>query len=98
MMIRSCARRGMVWGGCLGWAWSRVSSDHLTWQVEGPVYPLDIAPEKRNRESAIDTRKLSIPIHHLEGICIFGVSTVSAPALSLCWEHGVAVNFLSEHG
>ena len=42
--------------------------------------------------------KLSIPIHHLESICVFGPSTVSAPALSLCWEHGVAVNFLSEWG
>ena len=44
------------------------------------------------------TVKLSIPIHHLESICVFGPSTVSAPALSLCWEHGVAVNFLSEWG
>src|SRR5207253_2121923 len=77
---------------------SYVSRDHLTLQVEVPVYPPDLAPEKRNRESAIDIRKLSIPIHHLEAICVFGVSTVSAPAMSLCWENGVAVNFLSEHG
>lgn len=42
--------------------------------------------------------KLSVPIHHLESVCIFGPSSMSAPALGLCWEHGVAVNFLSEHG
>jgi CRISPR-associated protein Cas1 len=42
--------------------------------------------------------KLSVPIHHLESVCVFGPSTISPPALALCWEHGVAVNFLSEHG
>ena len=42
--------------------------------------------------------KLSVPIHHLESVCIFGPSSISPPALALCWEHGVAVNFLSEHG
>lgn len=42
--------------------------------------------------------KLSVPIHHLESVCIFGPSSMSPPALALCWEHGVAVNFLSEHG
>ena len=42
--------------------------------------------------------KLSIPIHHLESVCVFGPSTVSAPAMALCWEHGVAVNYLSEFG
>lgn len=42
--------------------------------------------------------KLSVPIHHLESVCVFGPSAISPPALALCWEHGVAVNFLSEHG
>jgi CRISPR-associated protein Cas1 len=42
--------------------------------------------------------KLAVPIHHLESICVFGPSSISPPALALCWEHGVAVNFLSEHG
>lgn len=42
--------------------------------------------------------KLSVPIHHLESVCIFGPSSISPPALALCWENGVAVNFLSEHG
>src|SRR5438876_872678 len=77
---------------------SYVSRDHLTLQVEVPVYPDGLAPEERNRKSAVDVRKLSIPIHHLESICVFGQSTISPPALDLCWEHGVAVNFLSENG
>ncbi len=42
--------------------------------------------------------KLSVPIHHLESLCIFGPSSISPPALALCWEKGVAVNFLSENG
>jgi CRISPR/Cas system-associated endonuclease Cas1 len=77
---------------------SYVSRDHLTLQVEVPVYPAGLPAEQRNREAVTDTRKLSIPIHHLESICLFGPSAVSPPALHLCWEHGVAVNFLSEHG
>ena len=77
---------------------SYVGRDHLTLQVEVPVYPPELPPEKRTREAATDWRKLSIPIHHLESICVFGPSTVSPPALDLCWEHGVAVNYLSEYG
>ena len=63
-----------------------------------PVYPDGLPPEQRDRKSAIDIRKLSIPIHHLESICVFGPSTISPSALDLCWEQGVAVNYLSEHG
>jgi CRISPR-associated protein Cas1 len=77
---------------------SYVARDHLTLQVEVPVYPDDLAPEERSREKASDWRKLSIPIHHLESLCVFGASTVSPPALDLCWEHGVAVNYLSQFG
>jgi CRISPR-associated protein Cas1 len=77
---------------------SYVGRDHLTLQVEVPSFPPDLPPQKRTRATAIDWRKLSIPIHHLESICVFGPSTVSPPALDLCWEHGVAVNFLSENG
>src|SRR5437016_1990590 len=77
---------------------SYVSRDHLTLQVEVPIYPDGLPPEQRDRKSAINFRKLSIPIHHLESICVFDPSTVSPPALDLCWEHGVAVNYLSEHG
>lgn len=79
-------------------AGSYVSRDHLTLQVEVPIYPPDLAPQRRSRDAAIDVRKLSVPIHHLESICLFGRSTLSPQALDLCWEHGVAVNYLSEHG
>ncbi|MFM7114527.1 MAG: CRISPR-associated endonuclease Cas1, partial [Planctomycetota bacterium] len=75
-----------------------VARDHLTLQVEVQVYPADLRPEERSRQTAVGTRKLSIPIHHLESICVFGPSTISPPALDLCWEHGVAVNFLNEWG
>jgi len=75
-----------------------VARDHLTLQVEVPVYPPDLPPEKRHREAAAETRKLSVPIHHLESVCIFGASSISPPAMDLCWEHGVAINFLSENG
>lgn len=77
---------------------SYVARDHLTLQVEVPVYPAGLPPEERTRDLATDWRKLAIPIHHLESICVFGSSTISPPALDLCWEHGVAVNYLSEFG
>lgn len=77
---------------------SYIARDHLTLQVEVPVYPEDLPREERLRDNATDTRKLSIPIHMLESVCVFGPSTVSPPALDLCWEHGVAVNYLNEWG
>ena len=77
---------------------SYIARDHLTLQVEVPVYPEDLPREERTRDNATDTRKLSIPIHMLESVCVFGPSTVSPPALDLCWEHGVAVNYLNEWG
>ena len=77
---------------------SYVSRDHLTLQVEVPVYPPDLPPEQRCRETVIETKKLSVPIHHLESICVFGPSTISPPAMALCWDHGVAVNYFSETG
>jgi CRISP-associated protein Cas1 len=75
-----------------------VSRDHLTLQIEVPVYPAELAPEERSREKATDWRKVAVPIHHLESLCAFGPVTVTPPALDLCWEHGVAVHFLSEWG
>lgn len=42
--------------------------------------------------------RLTVPIHHLESVCIFGQSSLSPHALQLCWEHGVAVNYFSESG
>lgn len=77
---------------------SYVARDHLTLQVEVPVYPDGLPPEERVRDKATGTRKLAIPIHHLESICVFGPSTISPPALDLCWEHDVAVNYLSAFG
>ncbi len=75
-----------------------VSRDHLTVIVETPVYPEELAPEARVRAAATGVRKLSVPIHHLESICLFGLGGISPPALDLCWEHGVAVNYLTENG
>lgn len=75
-----------------------VVRDHLTLQVEVPVYPDDLPPEKRTKDTATGHRKVAIPIHHLESICVFGQATISPPALDLCWEHGVAVNYLNEWG
>jgi len=75
-----------------------VARDHLTLQVEVPEYPPGLPPQEQHPKAAIAQRKLSIPIHHLESICIFGPSTLSAPALDLCWEHGVAVNYLGIFG
>jgi len=42
--------------------------------------------------------KLSLPIHNLESVLVFGPSAMSPPAMQLCWENNVAVAFLSEHG
>lgn len=76
-----------------------VARDHLTLQVEVPMFPPGLEPEERVRENASGWRKLSIPIHHLESICIFGPRiTLTAPVLDLCWAHGVSVNYLSENG
>ena len=77
---------------------SYVARDHLTLQVEVPVFPADLPSKERTRDKADEWRKLSIPIHHLESICVFGASTITPPALDLCWESGVAVNYHSEFG
>lgn len=77
---------------------SYIARDHLTLQVEVPVYPESLPLEERCWENAESWRKLSIPIHHLESLCVFGASTISPPALDLCWENGVAVNYLSAFG
>jgi CRISPR-associated protein Cas1 len=75
-----------------------VNRDHLTLQVEVPVFPTDLPPEERTRDNATDWRKVSIPIHHLESLCAFGPVTITPPALDPCWEHGVPVHLLSEWG
>ena len=56
---------------------SYVARDHLTLQVEVPVYPDDLPLDERTKEKATGTKKVAIPIHHLESICVFGPSTIS---------------------
>ncbi len=77
-----------------------IARDHLTLQVKVPLRADGSPVTAEDLKSEITNFKsLSIPIHHLESICVFGPSiTLSAPALDLCWEHGVAVNYLSEWG
>jgi CRISPR-associated protein Cas1 len=59
-----------------------VSRDHLNLKIE---------VEKQHR--------LSVPIHHFESVCVFGTGiSLSPPALQLCWQHGVAVNYFSANG
>ena len=77
-----------------------IARDHLTLQVKVPLRADGAPVTAEDLKSEISNFKsLSIPIHHLESTCVFGPSiTLSAPALDLCWEHGVAVNYLSEWG
>ena len=77
-----------------------IARDHLTLQVKVPLRADGSPVTAEDLKSEISNFKsLSIPIHHLESTCVFGPSiTLSAPALDLCWEHGVAVNYLSEWG
>jgi CRISPR-associated protein Cas1 len=43
--------------------------------------------------------KLSLPVHNLESVCVFGADIyVSPAAMRLCWEHGAAVCFLTDWG
>ncbi len=77
-------------------AW--VNRDHLTFQIEIPEYPPEMPAEQRHRQAATGHRKLAIPVHHVESVCVFGQIAFSPPALELCHEHGIAVSFLSENG
>lgn len=42
--------------------------------------------------------KLSIPIHHVESVAIFGNIMVSPGVMQLCAENGAAITFMSETG
>src|ERR1700722_4989863 len=42
--------------------------------------------------------RLTVPIHQLEAVSLFGMVHVTAGALQLCGEHGVAVSFMTESG
>jgi CRISP-associated protein Cas1 len=44
------------------------------------------------------TDRLTVPIHQLDGIVVFGNAHITPGALQLCAEHGVAVSFLTESG
>jgi CRISP-associated protein Cas1 len=77
---------------------SYVARDHLTLQIEVPIYPDGLPHTTCAPDQATGRRTLSVPIHMLESICVFGTSTLSPAALNLCWESGVAVNFLTDAG
>ncbi|MBI2497544.1 MAG: type I-C CRISPR-associated endonuclease Cas1 [Opitutae bacterium] len=43
--------------------------------------------------------KLSLPVHNLESVFVFGADTyVSPSAMRLCWEHGASVCFFTDWG
>lgn len=42
--------------------------------------------------------KLTVPIHQLEGVVLFGMTHVTPGAMQLCAERGVSVAFLTESG
>ncbi len=43
--------------------------------------------------------KLSLPVHNLESIFVFGADIyVSPAAMRLCWENGAAINFFTDWG
>jgi CRISPR-associated protein Cas1 len=42
--------------------------------------------------------KLTVPIHQLDGLAVFGGVHVTPSAMALCAEHNVAVSFLTESG
>lgn len=42
--------------------------------------------------------KLTVPLHHLEGIICFGRVSVSTSLIAFCGERDVSISFLTEHG
>ncbi len=42
--------------------------------------------------------RLSVPIHHLESVSVFGNVMMSPGVMRLCAEHGAAITFMSETG
>lgn len=40
----------------------------------------------------------AVPIHHLDGIAVFGRAMVSPSAMAFCQESGVSLTFLTESG
>ena len=43
--------------------------------------------------------KLSLPVHNLESVFVFGADIyVSPSAMRLCWEHGASICFFTDWG
>src|SRR4051812_7402236 len=42
--------------------------------------------------------RLTVPVHHLEGLICFGRVSVSPAVFGVCGEKGLAVSFLTQHG
>ncbi len=42
--------------------------------------------------------RLTVPIHHLESVCVFGQVVITPRAMALCWDHQVAVHYHTENG
>jgi CRISPR-associated protein Cas1 len=42
--------------------------------------------------------KLTVPLHHLEGIVCFGYVSVSPSLMSVCGTHGLSISFMTEQG
>ena len=57
---------------------------------------------RRERQNIVveveKTVRSAIPIHHLDGIAIFGRGMVSPSAMAFCQESGVSLTFLTESG
>lgn len=45
-----------------------------------------------------DTVLLSVPLHHLHGIVIFGISSVSPSLMQKCLQRGICVSYLTSNG
>ena len=42
--------------------------------------------------------RLTVPMHHLEGVVCFGRVSVSPAVIAASGEHQLAISFLTEHG
>ena len=70
-----------------------VRQNTLYVMTQGAYLHRDHLPVKVEIEK--ETR-LSVPIHHLESVCVFGNIMVSPGVMQLCAEHGTAFTFMSE--
>jgi CRISPR-associated protein Cas1 len=55
--------------------------------------------DRQNIVVEVDKKvKSAVPIHHLDGISIFGRGMVSPSAMAFCQQSGVSITFLTESG